>query len=94
MTRARYEPVVLADEHRRPMIVFAKGRVKYHAVAALPNAIALVALDSLRGLVEVKRKGEPYPARRAASYWLNRDFRPITKRAKSVLKTLVSRKGA
>lgn len=87
-----YNPQVLVDEHRRPLIVYAKGRIKYHAVAAEDTRITLVELDSLRGLTQALRKGEPYPPRRAASFWLNRDHREITKRAKDVLRSLVSRK--
>lgn len=89
-----YAPTVLIDPHGRPLVVFAKGRVKYHAVVATDHAITLAKLDSLRGLAELQRKGAPYPARRAASFWLNRDFRPVTKRAKQVLRALVRRQQA
>jgi hypothetical protein len=85
---------VLADEHRRPVLVFARGRTKFHAVAASDHAIRLVALDTLRGFVELSRNGEPYPPRRAASYWLNHASRPITKRARAVLRSLVTKKAA
>ena len=89
----RYHPQVLRDGSGRPVIVFRKGRRLYHAVAAQDNAITLVTLDTLRGYVPLTRKGEDYPARRAASYWLNHDFRPISKRAAQVLRALVARKG-
>lgn len=77
-----------------PLIVFAKGRTKYHAIAARDTDIALVTLDTLRGLRELERRGEPYPARRAASFWLNHDHRPITKRARQILRGLVARRAA
>ena len=86
-----FTPRVLADG-ARPMIVFAKGRTKYHAIVARDSDIALVTLDSLRGLRELTRNGEPYPPRRAASFWLNHDFREPTKRAKQVLRGLVARR--
>ena len=85
-------PQVLVDQGGRPLLVFRKGRTKYHAVVARSSDIALVTLDTLRGLREVQRRGEPYPARRCASFWLNRDHRPITKRAKQILRGLVARK--
>jgi len=75
----------------RPIIVFAKGRTKYHAIEAGDSGIRLIELESLRYLRPVMRNGEPYPARRAASFWLNHSWRPITKRAKAVLRTLVAR---
>ena len=83
---------VLIDGNATPYLVFAKGRVKYHAVVAGDRSITLVALDSLRGMRPLQRKGQPYPPRRAASFWLNRDHRTITKRARSVLRGLVARK--
>ena len=86
-----YTPVVLMDRSH-PLIVFRKARLLYHAVAARDTDIALVTLDTLRGLREATRNGEPYPVKRCASYWLNHDFREITKRAKMVLRGLVSRK--
>lgn len=89
---AAFNPQVLVDGEGRPLIVFKKGRTKYHAVAARPSDIALVAIDTLRGLRELARKGEPYPARRAASFWLNHDHRPVSKRARQVLRHLVARK--
>lgn len=89
--KAPFIPQVLADGSR-PLIVFARGRTKYHAVAARETDIALITLDSLRGLHELRRKGEPYPPRRAASYWLNHDYRPVAKRAKAVLAGLVARR--
>ena len=87
-----YQPAVLVDRNGRPLIVFAKGRAKYHAVVATDHSITLAKLDSLRGLAELQRKGEPYPPRRAASFWLNRDFRDVTKRARRVLRSLVARR--
>jgi hypothetical protein len=90
--RQDYVPQVMAGRDGRPLIVFKKGRTKYHAVQAVDNAITLVALDSLRGLAVLSRNGQPYPPRRAASFWLNHDFRPVTKRAKQVLRGLVARR--
>jgi hypothetical protein len=85
-------PQVLVDHNARPLIVFRKGRTKYHAVAARDTDIALVTLDTLRGLREATRHGDAYPPKRAASYWLNHDHREITKRARQVLRGLVARK--
>lgn len=93
MAAQPFTPQVLLDANARPLIVFAKGRIKYHAVAARDNDIALVELDSLRGLRPLERRGEPYPPRRAASYWLNHGFRKPTKRAERVLRGMVARKG-
>ena len=90
--KSPFAPQVLVDGNARPLIVFAKGRAKYHAVTARDNDIALVALDSLRGLRALERRGEPYPARRAASFWLNHGFRAPTKRARQVLRGLVARR--
>ena len=87
----RYGPLVLQDQNSRPVLVFAKGRVKYHAVVATDQRITLDALDSLRGLKPVERKGQPYSPKRAASFWLNHDHREITARARQVLRGLVSR---
>jgi hypothetical protein len=84
-------PQVLIDPNGRPLILYARGRKKFHAVAA-NGKIRLVALDSLRGLRPLQRNGAPYPARRAASYWLNHDHREITARAKLVLRSLVARR--
>jgi hypothetical protein len=92
--RGAQPPVVLADEHRRPVLVFARGRTKFHAVVATDTAITLAKLETLRGLVSLERRGEPYPPRRAASFWLNHDCRPITKRARAVLRGLVAKKAA
>lgn len=85
-------PQVFLDHNARPLLVFRKGRVKYHAVAARDTTIALVTLDTLRGLRPATRKGEDYPPRRAASFWLNHDCRHITKRARQVLRAMVARK--
>lgn len=87
-----FTPQVLVDANGRPLIVFAKGRLLYHAVAARHTDIAVVTLETLRGLREVQRKGEPYPPRRCASFWLNKDHREVTKRARQVLRGLVARK--
>jgi hypothetical protein len=87
-----YNPAVYLDANRRPLLVFRKGRVKYHAIAVEDKTITVTTLDTLRGLVEATRMGEPYPAKRAASFWLNHDHRPCTKRAKQVLRGLVARK--
>jgi hypothetical protein len=92
--RGAQPPVVLADEHRRPVLVFARGRTKFHAVVATDTAITLAKLETLRGLVSLERRGEPYPPRRAASFWLNHDCRPITKRARAVLRGFVAKKAA
>ena len=78
----------------RPVIVFRKGRKLYHAIAARDADVALVTFETLRGMRPLERAGEPYPPRKAASFWLNRDFRTVTKRAHQVLKGLVARKGA
>lgn len=90
--RAAYVPQVLVDHNGRPLIVYGKGRTRYHAVAAAGRRIRLVSLLTLRGLRELHRRGDPYPARRAASFWLNHDHRAPTKRARQVLRGLVSRR--
>lgn len=91
-----FNPVVLQDHNRRPLIVFAKGRTLYHAVAVEHDGITLVKLDTLRGLTPVAKgvhaPDDPYPVKRAASFYLNKTWRPCTKRAKAVLKGLVARK--
>ena len=86
-----YTPQVLIDGNARPLIVFRKGRTKYHAVAARDTDIAIVTLDSLRDMRPLERRGDPYLPKRAASYWLNHDHREITKRARQVLRGLVAR---
>lgn len=88
-----FQPQVLIDNQARPLIVFRKGRVKYHAVAARDSDIALIELGTLRGFRPLERNGEPYSPKRAASRWLNHDHRAITKRAERVLRALVARKG-
>ena len=88
-----FQPQVLIDNSARPLIVFRKGRAKYHAVAARDSDIALIELDSLRGYRPLERNGEPYSPKRAASRWLNHDHRSITKRAERVLRAMVARKG-
>lgn len=92
MAKEKYQPAVLIDEHARPLIVFTRGRTKYHAVKADETSITLVALDTLRGYRELQRNGAAYPVKRCASRWLNHDWRPITSRARAVLKGLVARK--
>ena len=89
-----YPPQVLLDEHAHPLIVFAKGRTLYHAITARDRDIALLTLDTLRGLRPLLRQGLPYPPKRAASFWLNHAHRPPTKRAAAVLRGLVARKAA
>lgn len=86
-----YTAQVLVDGNGRPLIVFAKGRIKYHAVSARPTDIAVVTIDTLRGYRELTRRGEPYPVRRCASFWLNHDHRPLTKGARRILRNLVTR---
>lgn len=83
-------PQVFRDANGRPLIVFAKGRTLYHAVKA-DDTIKLDTLETLRGLVPLEYKGQDYPPKRAASFWLNRSTREITKRAKAVLRGLVAR---
>lgn len=88
-----YEPQVMIDQNARPLIVFAKGRILFHAIAARETDIAIVTLESLRGLRALERRaGEPYPPRKAASFWLNHSSRPISKRARQVLVGLVARR--
>jgi hypothetical protein len=88
----KFTPVVMMPKGSSvPYLVFAKGRARYHAVTA-DTMIRLVKLDTLRGLVEIRYKGKPYPPRRCASFWLNHGHRPITGRAKAVLRGLVARK--
>jgi len=87
-----YTPQVMIDNNAAPVIVFRRARSKFHAVAARWHDIALVHFDSTSGLRPLLRRGEPYPVRRAASFWLNHDFRPVTRRAKQVLRGLVARR--
>ena len=87
----RYQSAVYLDYNAQPLIVFAKGRTKFHAVAA-DTTIRLVSLPTLRGLREAQYRGEAYPPRRAASFWLNHTQRDITKRAKQILRGIVARK--
>jgi hypothetical protein len=56
------------------------------------SVIKVVALESLSGLVELQLRGAPYPPRKAASFWLNHDHRPVAKRAKMVLRSFTQRK--
>lgn len=88
---ARYVPAVFLDRNRRPLLVFARGRVKFHAIS-VQEVIKPITLDSLRDLVPAKYRDGDYPPKRAASFWLNHTERPITPRAKAVLRGLVARK--
>lgn len=88
---SNYPAAVYLDHNAQPLIVFARGRTKFHAVEA-GVIIRLVQLDTLRGLREAIYRGDPYPPRRAASFYLNHTNREITKRAKCVLRGLVARK--
>lgn len=87
-----YGPEVLRNANGRPLIVFAKGRALFHIVEASESAIRVNTLPTLRGLQPLELRGNPYPPKRAASFWLNKDYREITPRAKSVLRGLVARK--
>jgi hypothetical protein len=87
----QFSPIVMMDRQSVPFLVFARGRKNYHAIKA-DTMIRIASIETLRGLAPVLRKGEPYPPRRAASYWLNHDHRTITGRAMRVLRGLVSRK--
>lgn len=89
-----FQPIVLLGHNSRPVLVFAKGRTKFHAITTTARAITLTTLNTLRGLAELQRGDEPYPPQRAASFWLNRDHREVTKRAREVLRGLVRRKAA
>lgn len=86
-----FTPRVYLDENARPLLVFARGRTRYHAIIAA-DTIKRDTLESLRGLTPLKYKGDEYPPRRAASFWLNHSTREITKRARAVLRGLVARK--
>ena len=92
----RFVPQVLVyideDYARRPMLVFRRGRVLYHAVVAMHNEIKLETFESLRGFAPLQHRGEDYPPRKAASFWLNHGQRPIAKRARAVLRGLVARR--
>ena len=87
---ATFTPAVFLDRSRRPLIVVRHGRTKYHAVAA-NGSIKLVALDTLRDLTPALLRGEPYPPKRAASYWLNHSSRAMSPRARAILRGLVAR---
>lgn len=80
------------DNAIRPALVFHKGRKLYHAVVATHDAIKVATFETLRDLEPLQRRGEDYPPRRAASFWLNHDVRPVSKRALQVLRGLVARK--
>ena len=86
-------PEVFRTHDSRPVIVYAKGRTKLHAIVVKSESVTLELLDNTRGLTPlVTKAGVPYSARKAASFYLNHTWRPITKRAKAVLRGLVSRK--
>lgn len=87
-----YGPAVLRNANGRPLIVFGKGRTLFHVVEAARSMIRLNKLPTLRGMQPVELHGSPYPPKRAASFWLNKDYREITPRAKSVLRGIVARK--
>ena len=87
-----YGPEVLRNANGRPLIVFGKGRSLFHVVEATDSAIRLTTVPTLRGLQPLELRGNPYPAKRAASFWLNKDYREITPRARSILRRLVARK--
>lgn len=87
-----YGPEVLRNANGRPLIVFGKGRALFHVVEATGSAIKLATVPTLRGLQPVELRGNPYPPKRAASFWLNKDYREITPRARSILRGLVARK--
>ena len=76
---------------RRVALVFRKGRKLYHAVVATADSITLDTFLTLRGFTLAQYKGDEYAPRRAASFWLNRDHRPIATRARAVLRGLVAR---
>ena len=86
-----YTAQVFRDAGSRPVLVFSKGRKLYHAVVA-DATVRLETFETLRDLLPLDLKGDPYPAKRAASFWLNHDHREITPRAKLVLRGLVARK--
>lgn len=87
-----YGPEVLRNANGRPLIVFAKGRALFHVVEATDSSVRVATLPTLRGLQPLELRGNPYPAKRAASFWLNKDHREITPRAKRILRSLVARK--
>ena len=88
-----FQPVILLDYNTRPYLVYAKGRIHYRAVSAANEAlIKLVKLDDIRFMRQAMYKGQPYPPKRAASFWLNHATRPISDGAKVVLKHFVQRK--
>ena len=87
----RLTPQLYRDGHGTPLLVFGRGR-KYFFAVRPETTIKVVRLETLRGLVELERKGKPYPPRRAASYWLNKSARDVTKAAKAILRGLVARR--
>ena len=95
MNRPRFVPQVFAyrdaDNARRFALVFRKGRTLYHAVVAGPDEIKLETFDTLRGFTLAQYKSDDYAPKRAASRWLNHDHRPIAKRARAILRSIVAR---
>jgi hypothetical protein len=85
-----FRPAVFLDHEQHPILVFERGRTRFHAIECT-RTVRLVQLDTLRGLRPLERRGEPYPPRRAASYWLNHTSRPITERARKILRSLTKR---
>jgi hypothetical protein len=83
------------DNARYVALVFRKGRTLYHAIVAKRSAITLETFPTLRGFdplpVGLANCDGIYQPRKAASFWLNHDHRPIAKRARAVLKGLVAR---
>ena len=96
----RFTPQVFVyrdDENARHIaLVFRKGRTLYYAVVAKRSAITLETFPSLRGFdplpVGLANCDGIYQPRKAASFWLNHDHRPITTRARAVLRGLVARR--
>ena len=92
----RFVPQVFAyrdeDHSLRFALVFRQGRTLYHAVTATSSEIKLTTFPTLRGFSLAQYKGDEYAPKRAASFWLNHDHRPITKRARAILRGIVARK--
>ncbi len=53
------------ENARRPLLVFARGRIKYHAIVPRDKDIALVTLESLRHFTPMTFNGSEYPPKRA-----------------------------
>ena len=81
------------DNSLRFAIVFRKGRTMYHMIAATCDKITSGTVATLRDFKPaLMGDGTNYPVKKCASFWLNHDHRPITTRARAVLKGLVARK--